>query len=320
MYSVGINFTAKVRKYAIPIRRPVKHYLSLLLGNNRLCPLMWLLWSRQAAQSSRSAHSKVWLQRNPFPPRPPPICPYLLDPSCSSLVGCCSVDAVLVTGTMHSIWLCGLWSLTVAIRSILGWTSDTEWVAASALNYENKYWIGLHCASQARSPIVICLGVHTGGSVCVGPRPPHVVAVRFFSHWITLLRVHSFNKTAWMGGGRIQTRFTHVITFPPLLCSTSLCLVWGRRIVQLQKARELSRCLVEPLVFLRAEREITKWGDVGDAEEGAKRSTWDGSICMFGWREFVLWPTVRFLAGLRGAGDGSAIFCTVVSMKRVRTE
>lgn len=39
--------------------------------------------------------------------------------------------------------------------------------------------MGLYCASQALGPIVICLGVHTGGSVCLGPEPPHVVAARF---------------------------------------------------------------------------------------------------------------------------------------------
>lgn len=38
---------------------------------------------------------------------------------------------------------------------------------------------GLYCASQASSPIVIRLGAHTGGSVCLGLQPLHVVAARF---------------------------------------------------------------------------------------------------------------------------------------------
>lgn len=37
---------------------------------------------------------------------------------------------------------------------------------------------GLYCASQALSPIVIRLGAHTGGSVCLGLQPSHVVAAR----------------------------------------------------------------------------------------------------------------------------------------------
>lgn len=35
---------------------------------------------------------------------------------------------------------------------------------------------GLYCASQASSPVVIRLGAHTGGSVCLGLQPLHVVA------------------------------------------------------------------------------------------------------------------------------------------------
>lgn len=89
-------------------------------------------------------------------------------------------DVELVTGTSYSIQLCGLRSLTVAIRGTLDWTADSKWAAASALNCENKYWIELRCASQASSPILICLGVHISGRVCLGLRPPHVVAARFF--------------------------------------------------------------------------------------------------------------------------------------------
>lgn len=37
---------------------------------------------------------------------------------------------------------------------------------------------GLYCASQALSPIVIRLGARTGGSVCLGLQPSHVVAAR----------------------------------------------------------------------------------------------------------------------------------------------
>jgi len=55
----------------------------------------------------------------------------------------------------------------VAIRCTLDWTVDAKWAAASALNCENKYAEsgeggGLRRAGQAQSPIVICLGVHTG--------------------------------------------------------------------------------------------------------------------------------------------------------------
>lgn len=35
---------------------------------------------------------------------------------------------------------------------------------------------GLYCASQASSPVLIRLGAHTGGSVCLGLQPLHVVA------------------------------------------------------------------------------------------------------------------------------------------------
>lgn len=78
----------------------------------------------------------------------------------------------------------------MAIRGALDWTADTKWVVASALNCENKYGIGLRCASQASSPVVICLGVHTGGSVCVGLEPPHVVAAGFFLVLDHTLRAH----------------------------------------------------------------------------------------------------------------------------------
>lgn len=149
-------------------------------------------------------------------------------------------DVELVTGTSYSIQLCGLRSLTVAIRGTLDWTADSKWAAASALNCENKYWIELRCASQASSPILICLGVHISGSVCLGLRPPHVVAARFFcpgSH---------FNKTGcWIWGARIQTHFAHVITFP------ALCPCWGwylHKTVSLVSGRA---------VCFRAEREIT---------------------------------------------------------------
>lgn len=131
-----------------------------------------------------------------------------------------TADVELVAGTRYSIWFCGLWSLSVAIKGALDWTADTKWADASALNCENKYWIGLRCASQALSPIVICLGVHTGGSVWLGCKPPHVVAARFFSRWITLFEMLLI-KLAEKGGARIQTGFAHVITFP-LLCSLPL--------------------------------------------------------------------------------------------------
>lgn len=135
--------------------------------------------------------------------------PLSLPSNPSLLPGCClaifwgTADVELVAGTSYSIRLCGLRSLSVVIRGALDWTADTKWAAASALNCENKYWIGLRCASQALSPIVICLGVHTGGSVCLGLQPPHVVAARFFSRWIALFE-GAFNKTGcWIWGARI---------------------------------------------------------------------------------------------------------------------
>lgn len=159
---------------------------------------MWVMWSRQAAQSSRWTHSKEWFQWNPFTPYPlslpsNPLPLSLLDAASLPFFRC-SADVELVAGKTYSKRLCGLRSLSVAIRAALDWTADTKWAAASALNCENKYWKGLRCASQALSPIVICLGVHTGGSVCLGLKPPHVVAAAFFSRWITLLEGAFFNN------------------------------------------------------------------------------------------------------------------------------
>lgn len=54
---------------------------------------------------------------------------------------CCSggaADVELVAGPSYSIGLCGLRSLTVAIRGAVDWTADAKWAAASALNCENK--------------------------------------------------------------------------------------------------------------------------------------------------------------------------------------
>lgn len=94
------------------------------------------------------------------------------------------------------------------MRSALDWTADTKWAAASSLNCENKYWMGLHCASQTLSPIVICLGVHTGGSVFLGLKPLHVVAARFFFFffpcWIALFVNHLIKLAAEYEGARIQ--------------------------------------------------------------------------------------------------------------------
>lgn len=202
--------------------RPVacETLLIIALVNNRPCPLMWVVWSRQAAQSSRSTHSKVWFQKNPFTPYP------LSLPS--SPTGCClaifwgAADVELVAGTSYSIRLCGLGNLSVAMRSALDWTADTKWAAASSLNCENKYWMGLRCASQASSPIVICLGVHTGGSVCLGLKPPHVVAARFFfPRWIALFE-NAFNKTGcWIWGSKNSDSFCTCDIFPHL-CSLPL--------------------------------------------------------------------------------------------------
>lgn len=211
----------------------------------------------------------------------------------------------LVAGTSYSIRLCGLWSLSVAIRGALDWTADTKWAAASALNCENKYWIGLRCASQALSPIVICLGVHTGGSVCLGLKPPHVVAARFFSHWITLFE-GAFNKTGcWIWGARIPTRFAHVITFPRL-CSLPLS-----RMRSAQTA-SISRCLVETFVSELKERSLG-WEDVGHSEEGGKQSTWDRLIWMFGrWRGTCSVANALFLHRDEGNWQCCAVHCTVV--------
>lgn len=110
----------------------------------------------------------------------------------SSTTGCCRCGLSSWHMLCYVIWLCGLGSLSVAIRSALDWTADTKRAAASALNCENKYWMGLRFSSQACSPIVICLGVHTGGSVCLGLKPPHVVVGGFFSPCTGshFLRVH----------------------------------------------------------------------------------------------------------------------------------
>lgn len=51
---------------------------------------------------------------------------------------------------------------------------------------------GLYCARQASSPVVIRLGAHTGGSVCLGLQPLHVVAAGTPTHPPTqLLRCES---------------------------------------------------------------------------------------------------------------------------------
>lgn len=136
----------------------------------------------------------------------------------------------------------------MAIRGALDWTADTKWAAASALNCENKYWIGLRCASQALSPIVICLGVHTGGSVCFGLKPLHVVAAGFFSGWVTLFE-GAFNKTGccWIWGARIQTHFCTRDNFP-LVSAFCPCQRW-----ELHK-QSLSRRLVETFVSELKER------------------------------------------------------------------
>ncbi len=239
---------------------------------------MWVVWSCQAAQSSRSTHSKVRFQRNPFTPYPKA---YPQTPSFPP--GCClaifrgTADVELVAGTSYSIRLCGLRSLSVAIRGALDWTAETKWAAASALNCENKYWIGLRCASQALSPIVICLGVHTGASVCLGLKPPHVVAARFFRAGSHFLRAHLIKLAAEYEGKNLDS-FCTCDNFPLSLLSAlvkdEIC----------TNSQSISRCLVETFVSELKERSLG-WEDVGHSEEGGKRSTWDRLIWMFGcWR------------------------------------
>lgn len=154
-----------------PPQRPVRSLITLpassresidrlgeltYLPDNRAAPFMWPVRARQAAQSSRSTHSKVRFQKNPPPT------PARLD----------AADVDLVAGTCNLIGACGLGSLSVAIRSALDGPADAAWAAARALNWENKQRARLRGAGPAWSPADICLGVHTGGSVCLGPEPP----------------------------------------------------------------------------------------------------------------------------------------------------
>lgn len=216
----------------------------------------------------------------------------------SSPTGCClaifrgAADVELVAGTSYTIRLCGLGSLSVAMRSALDWTADTKWAAASSLNCENKYWMGLRCASQASSPIAICLGVHTGGSVCLGLKPPHVVAARFFFHAGShFLRTHLIKLAAEYEEARIQTNFAHVIySHISALCP---CRRWD-----LHKQAE---CISgRDVCFPELKERSLRREDVGHSEEGGKRSTWDRLIWIFGcWRGTCLVANDQLLRGLK---------------------
>lgn len=81
---------------------------------------------------------------------------------------------------------------------------------------------GLYCASQALSLIVIRLGAHTGGSVCLGLQPLHVVAARFppqpFRSESHFQGVHlSTNGLPSQGPGYSSDSFIHTCSAVPTL-------------------------------------------------------------------------------------------------------
>lgn len=90
--------------------------------NNRPAPFMWP--GSRLHKAAVQPTAKCGFRRIPAPLQPKACPPPRLD----------AADADLVTGTCNLIRVCGLGSLSVAIRSALDGPADAAWAAARALN------------------------------------------------------------------------------------------------------------------------------------------------------------------------------------------